>query len=216
MGTPVGTDRRHADHERAKTTLTQRWVIGGVAALVVAGLAWAAWMATSQTGNAESASTTPAAPAVPTTGASPNATPVDGSEVVEPTPDQMDAGRLPALPQPAPRVAVPLPENASMQGAVVDGFPTDVVGAAPDSDIVDTSVSSDGTTMQAAMSARTDRSPSEVADHYRRTWAALGLAPATVGTDDVAYSDAYTSVSLAIRESGTGTLYTLFATLRTE
>lgn len=216
MGTPVGTDRRRADHERAKTTRTQWWVIGGVAALVVAGLAWAAWTATSQTGDAGSAPTTTAAAAVPTTGASPDATPVDGSEVVEPTPDQMDADRLPALPQPTPRVAVPLPANASMQGAIVDGFPSAVAGAAPDSDVVDTSVSSDGTTMQAAMSARTDRSPSDVADHYRGMWAALGLAPATDGTDDVAYSDAYTSVSLAIRESGTGTLYTVFATLRTE
>lgn len=228
--------RTRADETRAEEATTRggmspamRWVIGVVAVVVAAGLGWAIWTST-QSGedaatpaagasadpNGGGTSGTDGAAPTPTTGASPGATPVDGSEVVAPDPQQTDSAALPALPQPKPLVSAPLPKDAAEQGALVDGYPTDVAAPAPASDVIDSSIASDGTTMQAALNARTDQTPDEIADHYRAVWAKLGLAPTTADGSTVAYADQFTSITLVARESGTGTVYTLYATLRTE
>lgn len=196
-----------------------RWAIAGVAIVMGAGLAAAAILMVRM----------PAAPP-PTTDALPGAsgapgvsqtptptpTPVDGSEVLPPEPHQTESARLPALPQPTPLIAAPLPPDAAAQGAIVAGFPVTLAGPAPQSDVIDSSIASDGTTMQAALTARTDEAPDAVAAHYRDAWAALGLSPAGGDGADLAYTDRFTSISLAVSETGTGTVYTLYATLRTE
>jgi len=214
-------------------TATMRWVIGTVAVLVAAGLGWAIWTSTlagqnpdgsAAPGTAQSpgdgangsSGQSGSAEATPTTGPSPGATPVDGSEVTSPDPQQTDSARLPPLPQPTPLIAAPLPDNGSAQGGIVDGFPIAVAGAMPQSDVIDSSITSDGSTMQAALNARTDESPDAITTHYRQVWTELGLAPLTDDGATLAYGDTFTSVSLAVRESGTGVVYTVYATLRTE
>lgn len=150
----------------------------------------------------------------PEVGPSPGATPVDGSEVPAPTDPTAPVNRLPELPQPAPLVEAPLPESAFASGELVSGFPAAVAGPAPGDQVLESSVASDGGTMQAALKARSDASPETVATHFRQAWADLGLT--TTGNDEIAASDPFTAVTLAISQSGTGTIYTVFATLRTE
>ncbi|GAA3923405.1 hypothetical protein [Microbacterium invictum] len=216
-----------------------RWAIIGVAAVVLAGLTVAAWLLLASPGapGAGMPATAPSSGAsagtpsddddappasddgsstetTPNAGPSPDSAPVDGSEVLPPADSAAPSNRLPPLPQPTPLVEAPLPENASARGKLVDGFPAVVAGPAPGDDVLESSITSDGTTMQAALTARTDDSPDAVAEHYRATWSTLGLAP-TAG-ETVSATDPFTSVTLAITESGTGTVYTVFATLRTE
>ena len=196
-------------------TRAMRWTIGVVAAVVVAGavvtgvlLSGPGPVAPPPRADASSA----AESASPTPTAAP--TPVDGSEVLPPAPKQTDAARLPALAGPTPLATAPLPADAAAQGSLVPGFPAQVAGPAPQSEVVDSSISSDGTTMQVALTARTDQSPDDVTAHYRALWSSLALSPVDAGAG-LAYADAYTSVTLAFTSSGTGTLYTVFATLRT-
>ncbi len=215
----AGTQDVGAQEPRTRgMTPAMRWVIGVVAVIVAAGLGWAIWTSTlaGQDPAGSAASSSSAGVAAPTTGPSPGATAVDGSEVIAPDPQQTDSARLPALPQPTPLVAAPLPADAAEQGSLVTGFPTEVAAPTAQSDIIDSSVTSDGTTMQAALNARTDQTPDELADHYRALWAGLGLAPVTSEGSTLAYADQFTSITLAAAESGTGTVYTLYATLRTE
>jgi len=211
------TDPTDGKATAGKATAGMRWVVIGVAVVVAAGLGWAVWTTTLDSQNAAAPAAVAGNPsAAPSSAASPGATPVDGSEVIAPEPRQSDSARLPTLAQPTPRVVAPLPADAAEQGGLVEGFPTTVADPTAESDVIDSSVSSDGSTMQAALNARTDQSPAAIADHYRAMWAGLGLAPVTVEGDDLAYADRFTSVTLAVRESGTGTVYTLYATLRTE
>lgn len=217
MGTRKGAGEARTDRADSKTTATMRWVIAGVAVVVAAGIGWAVW--TTTLGDQIAAAPPAVAEntsAAPSSGASPGATPVHGSEVIAPEPRQSDPARLPALAQPTPRVVAPLPADAAEQGGLVEGFPTPIVEPTAESDVIDSSVSSDGSTMQAALNARTDQSPAAIADHYREMWTELGLAPVTAEGDGLAYADRFTSITLAVRESGTGTVYTLYATLRTE
>lgn len=193
-----------------------RWVIGAVAALVVGGLIWAAWV-TSPTGSPNTAPTSPDATApAPALGASPGATPVPGSEVIAPTPDQSPLTRLPPVSQPTPLVTAPLPPNGTRQGGLVDGFPTQIVGESADSEVIDSSVTSEGATMQASLRSRTDRTPAEVLDRFRDVWSALGLSPAAAADGTLTFSDLHSTLTVSVAETGTGTLYTLYATLRTE
>lgn len=219
MGTRERANARSTDGRGL--TRGMRWAIAGVAIVVAAGLATAAVLMVRMP-----AAPPPAADALPGASGAPGVsqtqtptpapTPVDGSEVLPPEPHQTESARLPALPQPTPLIAAPLPADAAAQGSVVDGFPVTLAGPAPQSDIIDSSVTSDGTTMQAALNARTDQTPDELADHYRALWAGLGLAPVTSEGSTLAYADQFTSITLAAAESGTGTVYTLYATLRTE
>lgn len=230
MGTRFGTRTRTP--EDSGLTAAMRWSIIGVTAVVLAGLTAAAWLLLAPPGvPGASVSATPETPPVdgahdegspsentpsssPDPGPSPGAAPVEGSEVLAPTDSTPPLHRLPALPQPTPMVHAPLPVNASARGEVVTGFPTAVAGPRAGDDVLDSSLTSDGDTMQAALTARTDATPEDVAAHFRSAWGALGLTP--TGGDQIAASDPFTSVTLAVHESGTGTVYTVFATLRTE
>lgn len=219
MGTRERANARSGDGRAL--TRGMRWAIAGVAIVVAAGLATAAVLMVRMP-----AAPPPAADALPGASGAPGVsqtqtptpapTPVDGSEVLPPEPHQTESARLPALPQPTPLIAAPLPADAAAQGSIVDGFPVTLAGPAPQSDVIDSSIASDGTTMQAALTARTDEAPDAIAAHYRDAWAALGLAPAGGDGADLAYTDRFTSISLAVSETGTGTVYTLYATLRTE
>lgn len=199
-----------------------RWVVAAVGVLVVVGLGFSAWaMLAGGDGlpDAAHSSTTPAASASnASAGASPGATPVAGSEVTEPGPTATSDARLPALPQSTPFVAPPLPADAAADGRVVDGFPVALLGPAPESEVTSSSVTSDGATLQAALTARTDQSPAEVAAHYGAVWTAAGLTgdAGDRPSGELAYADQYTAVSLSAREAGTGTVYTLYGTLRSE
>jgi hypothetical protein len=200
-------------------TPAMRRVLGGVGIVVALGLAVAIWLiatgAGSGTPDAADAGATPGATS--TRGPVPGATPTTGSENQAPDPSAPAADRLPARGTPAPLVSEPLPASGSASGELVDGFPADLLGPAPDSEVLQSSIASEGGTMQVTLVARTDAGADEVRAHYSELWSTLGLSDAGAGDDaDLAYSDAFSSLSLAFSpSSGTGTVYTVYGVLRT-
>jgi len=190
------------------------WIVG---ALVVVGISIAIWFFATSSGGEQDPDRagSPAATSTPTRGPLPGATPTTGSEVLSPAPTESGSGGLPPLPTPTPLIEPPLPESGSATGSLVDGFPTAIVGPVPESDILDSSIASDGTTMQVTLVARTDASADGVEAHYRQLWVALGLS-GLAQSSDIAYSDAYSSLTLAFTPtSGTGTVYMIYGVLRT-
>ncbi|WP_454138097.1 hypothetical protein [Microbacterium paulum] len=219
MGTRQGTVARADAGAAGGMTPAMKWVIGAVALVVGGGLLWATLLGAPGDESARSGSGTAggtASPAAAAPALTPAPTPLDGSEVLPPENAQAASDRLPDLPQPTPRVTTPLPADAAAAGRLVDGFPTDLAGPTPTSDVIDSSIASDGATMQVALTARTDETPEDVAAAFQQRWTAFELAPAAAAEATLAYSDAFTSISLAASASGTGTVYTVFATLRTE
>lgn len=210
-----------ASGERTRLTRGMRRVLWAVGAVVAAGLIGAIWLLTTGGGGASPAGDDGANPDTggtpqPTAaqGPLPGATPTTGSEVQPPDPSASPSDRLPPPPAPTPLVDAPLPPSASASGKLVDGFPTDVMGPARVSDVLQSAIATEGDTMQVTLVARTDAKPDEVREHYRALWSGLGLAGASGA--DVAYSDALSSITLAFSPgSGTGTLYTVYGVFRT-
>ncbi|HKP06165.1 MAG TPA: hypothetical protein VJU58_02830, partial [Microbacterium sp.] len=148
----------------------------------------------------------------------PGATPTTGSEVPDPDPapsSRAETG-LPPIPAPAPLVALPLPRSGSESGALVAGFPDTIVGPVPGSDVLESSIATEGRTMQVTLVARTDSSAEDVRAHYRDHWARLGLTESVGAAEgDVAFSDMHSSLSVAFTPaSGTGTVYLVYGVLR--
>lgn len=225
MGTTEGADA--PETKTRALTRGMRWALIGIAVIVAAGLIGAGSLLVVRPGAGGSADTarsgsvqgptqgtteSPGTPATPTTAP----TPVDGSEVLPPETGQSDAARLPERTQASPLVAAPLPPDATAQGKLVDGFPTSVAAPVAGAEIIYSSIASEGTRMQAGLTARTEQSAAEIADHYRALWASLGLAPAGGDGSTVSYSGPFTSISLTTSETATGLVYKLFGTLRTE
>lgn len=191
------------------------WVVGAVVAL---GIAVTVWLLVAGPGS--NASAGPDAGATPgptvTQGPVPGATPTTGSEVQPPEESAPPTDRLPPLATPSPLVSGQLPPSGSASGELVKGFPADVAGPAPDSQVLESSIATEGSTMQVTLVARTDASADDVRAHYRELWAGLGLADAG-GTDgSVTSSDTLSSLTLTFSpSSGTGTVYMIYGVLRT-
>lgn len=208
--------------ERRGLTRAMRWVLWGVGAVALVGLAITLWLSTAG-GDAgapravDATTAPPAAPsATPTPGPLPDATPTTGSEVKAPDATAPPADRLPPLSAPSPLVSAPLPGSGSASGELVDGFPTNAMAPAPASEVLQSSIATEGDTMQVTLQARTDATPEEVSGHYRALWSSLGLADVTSGGADASYADALSSLSLAFSAStGTGTVYTVYGVFRT-
>ena len=188
------------------------WIVGGVVVLV---LVVAVWLAVAGGG---AGGGTPTPSATPTRGPLPGATTTTGSEVQDPAPGQPEPGRIPPLPAATPLVSPPLPDSASADGKLVKGFPEKIMGAAPDSEIVSSAIATEGNAMQVTLVARTDASPDSVVAYYRDAWAKLALIDqGTVAGNDVSYASPHTSLTLAFSPgSGTGTVYTILGSFRTE
>lgn len=187
-----------------------------VGVVVATGLGAAAWMLLSPA--PPDGAQTAAPLAQPTTGSGPvvGATPVPGSEVQDPDPSRAPIDRIPARTAATPRVSAPLPETASATGGLVAGLPVDLAAPLDGSDVLDSSVASEGTTVQFSLRARTDTDADTVRESYAALWAGLGLAADdTASADGTSFEDAYTSVSVtADATTGTGTVYTVYGVLR--
>ena len=210
----MGTRSRADARGESTLTPTMRWSIAAVAAVVVLGLSATGWLL-STTRDAAPAPL-PSATGEPMPGPVAGATPVAGSEV-QPPEGAAEAAHLPQPLPATPLVHAPLPEDASARNALVAGFPVAVAGPAPAADVIDSSLAQDGIVLQAALTARTDADADTVLSHYRELWSGLGLARQTTEGSSEAFSDTYSSVSVSVAPStGTGTVYTVYAVLRTE
>lgn len=215
----MGTHSRAAAPAQERTGLSpaMRWTLAGACAVAAVGVVVAVMLVFAPSDATPSAGADAPEPiATSTAGPLPSATPVDGSEVQPPSATHAPADGLPPLPTPTPLVAAPLPETAHARGALVEGFPTALAAPAPDADVIDSAVASSGSVMQVTLTARTDDPSEDVVAHYRDVWSQLGLSDAG-GDAALAFADSFTSVTLAFTDgSGTGTVYSLHATLRTE
>jgi septal ring-binding cell division protein DamX len=165
------------------------------------------------TQNAQSTGSTAAPTDAATLGPVASATPVDGSEVLRPTNDE-PLNRIPPREPALPTLDGPLPAAGSAQGRLVAGFPVAVVGPAEGDEVIDSSVAPEGTTLQVTLTARSERDAEAIRDHYRALWVPFGLTPQTHSTDELSFRSATASVTLDVVGTGTGTVYTVVATLR--
>lgn len=233
---------RDSAHGRASAlTPAMRWTLAGVSLVTAAGIVSAVGMLASRPGDVTGAPASSASAATawddpasaeprsdpatadghddalpPTPGAVPGAPRVEGSEVLPPEPGDVPNDRVPPLPPRRPLVTSPLPADGHLQGALVTGFPTAVAGPVSPAEVIDSAITAEDVTMQATLTARTELSPGDVRAHYGALWASLGLAPSS-DPAATSYSDEYSAITLAFAPtSGTGTVYTVYAVLRTE
>ena len=117
----------------------------------------------------------------------------------------------------SPLVTRPLPRTASAQGALVRGYPAAALPAARHSRIDTTSVSSDGSRMQVALVATTDRSAAAVLRFYRLHLTGLGFRekPTTAagGSEAAAFRRGPDVATVTVTPTRTGASYSLFGTL---
>lgn len=214
MGTRSRADARTRQHG---LTVGMRRVLAAVGLVSVLGLIAAAWLLTASERPAADAPPPPTVDA-PTSGPLAGAAPTTGSEVLPPPDSETGLDRLPQLPQRVPLVTAPLPAPGFARDALVAGFPIEIAGPTPGSDVIDSSIATDATVMQVTLTGRTDAGAGEVRRHYSALWAAQGLAPGVdAGEGPLGYADAYSSLSLTIVPgSGTGTVYLVYGVLRTE
>ncbi|HWI32150.1 MAG TPA: hypothetical protein VNT50_11715 [Microbacterium sp.] len=185
-----------------------------VGSLVVVGLIIAAWLFLgSPNRGADDVAATPVASS-PTQGPVPGATPTTGSEVLPPS--ESSGIRLPSLAPAEPLIAAPFPASASSDNELVAGFPADIMGPMPGSDVLNSSIAAEGDTMQVALVARTNASQEEIQAHFRAAWASLGLSAAAEGSaEGVSYAGPYESLALSFSpSSGTGTVYAIYGVFR--
>lgn len=206
-------------HTARGTALTpaMKIAIAVIGVLVVAGIVVIAMLNTAGRDGAEappsSAPTTAVAP--PTTpGPLPGATPTTGSEV--PPPTAAPGTGLPPLAAAAPLVAAPLPKSGSRDGGLVAGFPTSVAEPMEDSDVVSTSIATENTAMQVSLVSSTTTALDEIRAHYRALWTSLGLREQPGDDSTMAFTGEFESLTLNVRTTGTGNMYTIFGVLRTE
>lgn len=198
-----------------------RRVVIVVAAVVALGLGITLWLAFGPNSGRgpDGASPDPASStsSEPTTGPLPGATPTTGSAVLPPS-EGGDSDRLPPRTVQAPLVAAPLPVSASALGSLVDGFPSAIVGPMPGSDVVESSIATEGNRMQVTLTARTDATVDAVTKHFEASWSALGLrSTPDAGTAALTFAGAYESMTLAFSTgTGTGTVYMIYSVFRTK
>jgi hypothetical protein len=129
-----------------------------------------------------------------------------------------------ALPRSSPRaplISAPLPKAATARGTVVAGFPRTVISLPPRSTVIFSSVSSEGSRLQAGLEATSSLAPKEVIAYYRKAFSALGLvantAPAVAGSTAWAFvRDASTITVTTAPDPSGGSRYSVHGALSLE
>ncbi|TDC53133.1 hypothetical protein E1212_06865 [Jiangella ureilytica] len=141
----------------------------------------------------------------------------DGSEVI-PDP-QETAPRLDELYEDPPAAAplAQVPADGSASGALVDGFPVDVIDLVPDAEVTSSAVSAEGSRVQISLEATAPVSPEEVLGHYRSRFVAGGFAeaavPSVAGTTAAAFSRSGDALVVSSRTDGDETLFSVTGVL---
>ncbi|MEX1079884.1 MAG: hypothetical protein WED09_12350 [Homoserinimonas sp.] len=115
-----------------------------------------------------------------------------------------------------PLIVEPLPATNHRAGAIVDGFPS-VISLAPRSEVMFSSVASEGDRVQVGLSALSGDAPGQVLAHYRSEFTGLGLVAASVSTADgssaVAFERGQSTITVTVWSTHDGTRYTVFSVL---
>ena len=136
--------------------------------------------------------------------------------VVEPGTPGSGSVPLPESKPLAVLVSLPLPNTSNAVGSIVDGFPTQVIPAAPHSAVATTSVATEGSRLQAALTAQTSLTVVEVLNFYRTSLAELGLydtpAPALDGSSALSFTRGSNTITLSATAVDGGCRYVVFGT----
>lgn len=109
----------------------------------------------------------------------------------------------------------PLPPAGSREGGLVDGYPVRLAGPVDGSNVVSSSIATEGDVMQVSLVASSAVSADELLAHYRELWASLGLNERLAETGKLTFAGGFESLSLTIAPSGTGNRYSIFGVFRT-
>jgi hypothetical protein len=182
-------------------------------------------------GSTASTASVPASPPAPSAsggGSKTDPSDVDASspDDAEPVPERtfLEVPQAPdetspiGLPPSAPLpdlVTLPLPQTASETGALVAGYPADLIPPSPGATVTSTSVASAENRLQVTLTASTSMAPAAVLDFYRVSFAANNLvdsvAPAASGSSALLFSRGADTVLLSVTPTGDGgTAYSVF------
>ncbi|MEZ0447917.1 hypothetical protein [Cellulomonas sp. ICMP 17802] len=119
-----------------------------------------------------------------------------------------------------PSLTGPLPATGAANGAVVKGFPSDVVPIPAGLTVVSTSVSASGNRLQVGLQASSDAAPADVQAAYVATLGAAGFtvgdSPALPGSTATAFTRGPDALVLTVRDrTGGGTELSVSGTLTT-
>jgi hypothetical protein len=163
----------------------------------------------------ESSAAGTASPGGPSSGTGSSGTGSAG-EVLPPT--GSTPGSL-VIPTPdVPRLTGPLPATASARGALVTGFPVEIVPVPAGATVVSSSVAAEGSRLQVGLEASTAASPADVLAGYVQAFTAAGFittdSPVGAGTTATAFVRANEGLVLTLRERlGGGTELSVAGTL---
>jgi hypothetical protein len=121
---------------------------------------------------------------------------------------------------PAPLVTTPLPRAASAQGRLLGGFP-DALRPTRATRVQSSSVSPSGDGLQVGLVATTSLSPDQVLLAYRIRLARRGMVetetpPSVAGSSAAAFRRGDSVVTVTVTPRGSGTSYSVHASLRAE
>lgn len=157
--------------------------------------------------------------AVPANPQAPAATPDPNRplEVIAPAAESTSP-TLPKSRADGPLIALPLPGEASAEGALVAGFPAQVIDLEPSSLVESSSVSSQDSILQLSLVARSPAEPLAVMAFYQKQFSALGLgaaqAPASTGSAAMWFTRGTDKITVTTtpHQDG-GTEYSIFGVL---
>ena len=157
--------------------------------------------------------------AAPDGGAAGSSVPAPAGREVLPPVSASPSG-LPMPSPPAPLVSLPLPERASAQGKIVDGFPRDAISFPDGAVVVSTDVSPADGALQISADAIVTASQDSVVGHFQQILGPLTFwserVPAADGQQSIRFSRGNDSLTLTTATTGTGsTRFTLLGNLHT-
>ncbi len=138
-------------------------------------------------------------------------------EVLAP-PAESTPPTLPKSREDGPLIKLPLPGEASANGALVTGFPSSVIPLAPSAAVKSSSVSPQDSILQLSLVARTSAEPLAVMAFYQKHFSALGLgvaqAPASTGSAATWFTRGTDKITVTTtpHQDG-GTEYSIFGVL---
>jgi hypothetical protein len=129
------------------------------------------------------------------------------SEVL-PAPEESSPLGLPPSPPLPDLVTLPLPPTASQSGALVAGYPADLIPPTAEATIISSSVASADNRLQVALAASTPLASDAVLEFYRVAFAANDLvdsvAPAASGSSALLFSRGSDTVLLTVTPTTDG------------
>lgn len=117
-------------------------------------------------------------------------------------------------------ISVPLPPDAHADGAVVAGFPTDIVGLPPQATVGSSSLASEGSRLQVGLSGTSPQSADAVMAFYRDSLGQHGMggraAAAAPGSQSMAFTLGENTVTVTVTAVESGAAFDVLGVFTAE